>query len=63
MEYTTTSGEVIRMPALCGFCSLNTCGAHEPDCPMGQQLAWFEPSNGTLVFYAPQVTQDSREKE
>ena len=64
MEYTTTGGEVIRIAEVCGFCSLSTGGAHELGCPMGQQLAWFDPITGITVFYAPRVTfQDSREKE
>ncbi len=64
MEYTTTDGEVTRDPGTCGFCSLNTIGAHELDCPVGLQLAWFGPNTVDPVFYAPRVMfQDSREKE
>ena len=64
MEYTTTSGETTRIPNMCGFCSLNTGGGHEPNCPMGLQIGWFDPGSGTTVFYTPRVMmQDSMEKE
>ncbi len=64
MEYTTTGGQVIRTYDMCGFCSLNTGGAHELNCPMGRQLAWFDSNTGATVFYSPRVAlQHSREKE
>ncbi len=64
MEYTTTDGQNICIPDMCGFCSLSTSGGHELNCPMGLQLGWFGPNTVDPVFYAPRVMfQDSREKE